>query len=72
MFKAHKPDQCQTFTKAGRAITVKLWQAVVLPSQKVSPDNSLLNVSVFEDPDFEKPLVIATNVNPLAESQNPA
>ena len=65
IFKAHKPDQCQTFTKAGRAITVKLWQAVVLPSQKVSQDNPLLNVFVFEDPDFEKPLVIATNVNPL-------
>lgn len=59
---ASRPDETKTFTHRGRQIRVKIWKNVVLPDQKVSPENELLNVFVYDDPAYGTPLILTTNV----------
>ncbi len=65
LITACQPDKTNGFRRKSRKIRVKIWNDVVLASQKVAADNELLNVFVFDDPLYKKPWVLITNVREL-------
>ena len=50
------------FEHDGRTIHVRGWQNVVRSDQKVAPDNATFTIWVYDDPLYQAPLVLGTNL----------
>jgi hypothetical protein len=66
-YKAHHlpatpPDVTTQFVHAGRTIRVQGWRDVVRSNQKVAPDNVTFTIWVYQDPLYQEPLVLGTNL----------
>lgn len=67
MYKKHllpatAPDVTTQFEHAGRTIPVRGWHNVVRSAQKVAPDNATFTIWVYDDPLYQTPLVLGTNL----------
>jgi hypothetical protein len=59
---ATSPDVLTQFEHAGRTIHVRGWQNVVRSDQKVAPANATFTIWVYDDPLYQAPLVLGTNL----------
>lgn len=58
------PDQTSTFEFEERTITVSYWHDLVLSDIKVSDDAITFSIYMYDDPDYENPLILATDIKP--------
>lgn len=65
---ATEPDETSTFEYEGRTITCHSWSGLVTPSTKPSEQNQTFALYLFEDPLYNKPMVLATDMNEQPES----
>lgn len=65
---ASAADKTDKFVFDGETVQVSFWEKMVLPTQKPSDDATTLNIYVFFDPRYKKPLVLASDL-PLAPEQ---
>lgn len=66
---AASPADCsETFDYKGRLIKVKAWHDLVRNNQHVSAANKTFSVWVFDDPAYENPWVLATNLDSSAKT----
>jgi hypothetical protein len=56
------PDVVESFTYQGRIIKAKGWLNLVRSDQKVAEANDLFHIWVYEDPQYQAPLVLGTNL----------
>lgn len=56
------PDVTESFTYQGRTIKAKRWLNLVRSDQKVAESNDLFHIWVYEDPQYQDPLVLGTNL----------
>jgi len=66
-YKAHHlpatpPDVTTQFMHAGRTIRVQGWRDVVRSDQKVAADHATFTIWVYQDPLYQEPLVLGTNL----------
>jgi len=55
-------DVTESFTHQGRIIEAKGWLSLVRSDQKVAETNDLFHIWVYEDPQYQDPLVLGTNL----------
>lgn len=68
LISATPPDVTTRFQFDGRTIEVQGWQELVRADQKVADSNDLFTIWVFDDPLYQDPLVIGTNLPAQAET----
>lgn len=59
---ATPPDVTTQFDHAGRVIRVRGWRDVVRSDQKVAPDHEPYTIWAFQDPLYQEPLLLGTNL----------
>lgn len=59
---ATAPDVTTQFAHDGRIIQVRGWHNVVRSAQKAAPDNATFTIWVYDDPLYQAPLVLGTNL----------
>jgi len=55
-------DESGSFAYQGRTIRYQSWHHLVTSKSKVQKDNRTFSIHVFDDPDYKKPLVLATDM----------
>ncbi len=65
---ASKPDFKASFEHEGRTIYVKGWNSLVRSDQKVADTKETFSILVFEDPAYNKPLVLGYNFEAQPET----
>lgn len=61
---ATEPEHSDTFEFEERIITVSYWHDLVLSDTKFSEDAITFSIYMYDDPDYETPLILATDIKP--------
>lgn len=64
---ASPADSSEGFSYEGRLIEARCWYDLIRSDQHVSATNATYNIWVLDDPVYENPLVLATNLDCTAE-----
>lgn len=64
LIPATPPEQTETFEFEERTIKVSSWHGLVLSDTKVSEDAITFSIYMYDDPDYENPLILATDIKP--------
>ena len=60
---ATTPDHTDTFEYEGRTIQASYWHNLVSSDKKVSDDASTFSIYMYDDPHYDKPLILAIDIN---------
>ncbi len=60
---ATPPDRVETWTADGREFRAEVWNDLVLPGVKVSPENETFHVAAVHDPRYQEPWLLACPVD---------
>jgi len=62
LIPATEPEKTSSFEYEGRTVKVSSWHGLVLSSTKVSMDAMTFSIYMYDDPDYEDPLILATDI----------
>ena len=64
LIPATEAEHTCTFEFEERTITVSYWHDLVLSTTKVSDDAITFSIYLYHDPDYQEPLILATDIKP--------